>query len=75
MARTSYYVVNHSDGWAVKREGADRASGVFSTQEEAIQRARQLALDNQPSQVIVQGRDGKFRTEWTYGDDPFPPPG
>lgn len=27
------------------------------------------------AQVIVQGRDGQWRTEWTYGNDPYPPRG
>jgi putative membrane protein len=27
------------------------------------------------AQVLVQGQDLLFKTEWTYGHDPFPPPG
>jgi len=27
------------------------------------------------SQIRVQGQHGQWRTEWTYGADPFPPAG
>jgi hypothetical protein len=25
--------------------------------------------------VLVQNRENQFRTEWSYGNDPYPPPG
>jgi hypothetical protein len=25
--------------------------------------------------VLVQGQNNQFRTEWTYGHDPYPPRG
>jgi uncharacterized protein YdaT len=52
------HVVQHDDGWAVKQTHAERASGVFDLQKEAIDRARELAGDGE---VIVHGRDGKIR--------------
>lgn len=72
---TSYYVVRHGDGWAVKRRGIERALRATRTQAEAILFARETAKNNQPSQVLVQGADGQFRAEWTYGRDPYPPAG
>jgi hypothetical protein len=57
------YVVPHEDGWAVKKENAQRASGVFRTQKEAIDRAREM-VDNSgggKGDIRIQGRDGKFR--------------
>ena len=36
------------------------------------QKSGQRGLD---AQVVVQGEDNKFRTEWTYGNNPYPPPG
>lgn len=57
------YVVKHEDGWAVKKEDAQRASGVFRTQAEAIGRAREIVdrTSNGNGEVRIQGRDGRFR--------------
>ncbi len=73
--RTVYDVTPHEEGWQVKRRGAARASSVHSTKEEAIQAARALAHNNEPSQVVVHRRDGTIEREWTYQDDPYPPKG
>ncbi len=57
------YVVKHGDGWAVKKENAQRASGVFNTQKEAATRAREIVAKTSRGngEVRIQGRDGKFR--------------
>ena len=49
------FVIRHDNGWAVKKPNAERASGVFDTQAEAISRARDLAG---AGVVHIQGRDG-----------------
>ncbi|MFZ1102620.1 MAG: DUF2188 domain-containing protein [Hyphomicrobiaceae bacterium] len=76
MERAQYFVVLHQNRWKVKLNGQHYEYG---SQREAIHaavdaahRAGQQGLD---AQVLVQGRDNKFRTEWTYGNDPYPPPG
>ena len=53
------YVVQHGDGWAVKKPNAERASAVLPTQREAIERAKELAGRGS---IKIQGRKGKFRT-------------
>jgi hypothetical protein len=57
------YVVKHEDGWAVKKENAERASGVFRTQKEAIDRAREIVdrSSGGDGEVRIQNREGKFR--------------
>lgn len=57
------YVVKHPDGWAVKKEDAQRASAVTRTQKEAIDRARQIVdkSGGGKGDIRIQGRDGKFR--------------
>lgn len=57
------YVVKHEDGWAVKKEDAQRASGVFRTQKEAIDRAREIVekTGHGKGDIRIQGRDGRFR--------------
>lgn len=75
MARNKYYVTTRKNeaGWHVVFDGETLES--FSTQADAIAYARKCAIANQPSQVLVMGTDGKWRTEWTYGDDPEDIPG
>lgn len=52
------HVVEHDEGWAVKKTHAEKASGVFDRQAEAIDRARELAGRGE---VVVHGRNGKIR--------------
>jgi len=77
MSRTQYFVVLHSGEWKIKLDG--KHYGPYATQRAAIKTAVDAAHKNGDngldSQVLVQGTDNKFRTEWTYGNDPFPPPG
>jgi hypothetical protein len=77
MARDKYYVVLHDGEWKIKYGG--KHYGPYRTQNDAINAARDAALKvydkGGTSQVLIQGKDNKFRTEWTYGDDPYPPSG
>ena len=57
------FVKRHDDGWAVSKPHAERASGVFETQAEAITRARELSGGGT---IHIQGRDGKFRKETVF---------
>ena len=58
--------------WAVHGEGNSRDTAIFSTQREAIARAREIAI-NQKSELIIQGRNGRIRSKDSYGNDPCPP--
>ena len=74
--RNVYHVVPTPEGdWRVKKEGGNRAAGVFNTQKAAIERAREIAKSQQPSQVKIHGENGKIRDEHTYKKDPYPPKG
>lgn len=75
MSRKIYYVSSRPNGWAVKARGAERASAVTETKVEAVTRAKELAQNHSQGQVVVKGEDGRIQTEYTYGDDPFPPKG
>jgi uncharacterized protein YdaT len=66
------WVVRHGDKWAVKGEGNERATKVTDTQKQAINVAKEIA-QNQKSELIIQGRDGKIRSKDSYGNDPYPP--
>ena len=76
MARRTYHVTPNDDGgWKVKAEKADRASSAHGTKAEAVERAKELAKDQRPGQVVIHRRDGTIETEHTYGQDPYPPEG
>jgi len=66
------HVVPHADGWAVKREGNDRATSVHDTQREAQNAAIPIAKRDH-TEVVTHGRDGKIRDSDSYGHDPNPP--
>lgn len=66
--------VNGGKQWGVRGQGNDRITSIHNTQHEAIERARNIAI-NQRSELIIQRRDGQIRERNSYGDDPFPPKG
>lgn len=68
------HIVPHSDGWAVKIEGNDRATSVHDTQQQAIDAGRERAR-REESELLIHGRDGRIRDRDSYGGDDFPPPG
>lgn len=77
--RKIYYVVLDQGVWKVKVDGVHY--GPYPTQANAIAAAREAAqkwaaqYPISGAQVRVQGSDNQFRTEWTYGNDPYPPKG
>jgi Uncharacterized protein conserved in bacteria (DUF2188) len=77
MARERYYVVFQDNKWKIKNN--NRYLESYSTQKAAIKDAVRLAHEEgskgHDAQVLVQGKDLLFKTEWTYGHDPYPPPG
>jgi hypothetical protein len=77
MARAQYFVVRHNGEWKIKH--LEKHYGPYATQRDAIRAAVDTAhLNGQKgfdAQVLIQGTDNRFRTEWTYGHDPYPPKG
>lgn len=77
MARAAYYVVLHGGQWKISHN--DNHYGPYPTQRQAIRvavdTAHRAGREGHEAQVLVQGQDSRFRTEWTYGNDPYPPPG
>ena len=74
MSRKSQHVVPSGSKWSVRRTGATRASGIYTTQQEAIERARALAQSHH-TELYIHGRDGRIRERNSYGNDPHPPKG
>lgn len=64
------HVVPATGGWAVRREGADRATSVHETQAEAVKAAR-AALQRTGGEVRVQGRNSQVIESRTLGREPM----
>lgn len=77
MARSQYFVVLHDGQWKISFNG--QHYGPYTTQQAAIRAAVDAAHSTgqkgHDAQVMVQGVNNQFRTEWTYGNDPYPPRG
>lgn len=66
------HVVPHQGKWGIRGAGNERLTSIHDTQADAIDTARGMA-QNQRSEVVIHGRDGKIRDKDSYGHDPFPP--
>ena len=62
------HVVPHEEGWAVKGEGNERFTGVYEDQDDAIRRAREIAINYQSS-VVIHRRDGTIRDRRSYKNE------
>jgi predicted RNA binding protein YcfA (HicA-like mRNA interferase family) len=77
LTRKVIRVLSHGNLWKVSCEHCSKST-IKNTQGESIVLAKKHVADlsvGTLSQIIVQGDNGKFRIEWTYGKDPYPPRG
>lgn len=72
MSKKDIHVVPHPEGWAVKREGAERATSVHERKVDALDAARELGRKDEV-EVVIHGLDGKIQDSDSYGNDPNPP--
>ena len=76
-SRVQYFVVLHEGQWKISLNG--KHYGPYESQAVAIRvavdTAHKTGTQGQDAQVLVQGQNNQFRTEWTYGHDPYPPRG
>jgi hypothetical protein len=76
MERAQYFVIRFDTEWKIKFEG--QLYGPYSSRQEAIRVAVESAYasgeNGNEAEVLVQGSNYKFHTEWAYGRDPYPPP-
>jgi uncharacterized protein (TIGR02271 family) len=64
--KPSVHVVARADGWAVVREGNDRATSVRRTQAEAAREGRDIARRHE-TEFLLHGKDGQIREHNDYG--------
>lgn len=74
MSGRNQHVTPHQGRWAVKGEGASRATVVVDTQAQAIAQGRQIAR-NQHTELLIHNRAGQIRARDSHGRDPCPPKG
>ena len=72
--RRNQHVVPHDGQWAVRGEGNSRVTSKHPTQADAIDAARQIAV-NQGSELVVHRSNGQIRDKDSHGHDPYPPKG
>lgn len=78
MPRIIYRVAPNGEQWTVKRDGTLQSS--HKTKQPAVDAGsagarREWESFKRPSQCVVHRANGTIETEWTYGNDPYPPPG
>ena len=61
--------------WTVKERGVDRPLHGESTKVVAVDKAAEIARNDEPSQLLIKRADGTIEDERTYGNDPYPPAG
>lgn len=64
-ATRNQHVVPHPEGWAVKGEGNEKYTAVYPYQEEAIDRATEIARNYQ-ADVIIHRKDGTIRDRRSF---------
>jgi Uncharacterized protein conserved in bacteria (DUF2188) len=74
VSKKNVHTVPHGDGWANRREGADRVSRTFDTKRAAEQAGRDTAKRDHVEHLI-HNKDGQISGRNSYGNDPFPPKG
>lgn len=68
------HVVPHNGDWAVRGAGNERVTSIHSTQAQAQEAARSIAI-NQQSEVVIHRPNGQIRDKDSYGNDTYPPKG
>ena len=75
MFRPRYVVLNQEAGWKIV-QGARRFPGAYPSKTQAICSAIAFAENDgnagRHAEVLVQHEDGRFITEWVFGQDPRP---
>ena len=73
--KSSVAVMPRRDGrWAVKRDGAKRASSLHETQR-AAEAAGRATAERETTEWLIKGRGGEIRRRDSFGNDPRNRPG
>src|ERR687895_121099 len=64
--RSSVHVESRENGWAVVREGSERATSLHQTQAEAAKEGRDIAR-REETEFFLHAQDGRVREHRSYG--------
>jgi hypothetical protein len=67
MASKTVRVVATGGKWAVRQEGRKRAPQTFSTKADAVEAAKTLARESQPSQLLIHDQQGRIQADQVFG--------
>ena len=71
--KPAIHVTPREKGWAVKKEGNERAYSLHRTKKEAEKQARQTSQKDN-TEIIIHNKDGQIaRRDTSGGNDPNPP--
>jgi uncharacterized protein (TIGR02271 family) len=70
-AKTPIHVLSRDEGWAVVREGNERATSIHPTQAEAAEVGREIARKD-GTVFLLHAKDGRIRDRSDYGVDSGP---
>lgn len=70
--KTHHVVPDTQGGWNVKKGGGAKSIKHFNRKKDAENYARQVS-QNQGSELIIHGKDGKIQRTDSHGNDPNPP--
>lgn len=75
MSRDTHHIVpNPNGGWDVERGGGEKASHHTDTKQEAVDIGRKIS-QNQGTELVIHGLDGRIQSSDSHGKDPCPPKG
>lgn len=63
-AKKRVHVIKRTDGWVVKKEGAERASRKYDTKQEAVESAK--IYYQRGHDIVIHKNDGTIE-KWTKG--------
>lgn len=58
------HVIKRTDGWVVKKEGAERASRKYNTKQEAVESTKNYR--DKGHDIVIHKKDGTIE-KWTRG--------
>ena len=65
-----YSIVHRNDEWHILRGSASEPKGRFKSKTDAIERGRDLAMQEEMATLRVAHIDGSILSETTFGKDP-----
>jgi uncharacterized protein YdaT len=74
MNKRNQHVLPRDNSWAVRGAGAARDTEVFDHKQDAVDRAREIS-QNQNTELVVHGANGRIQYKDSHGRDEFPPKG